>query len=218
MDEAIVDKHNTPEYWDKVYKNEIENNLDQRSDPLLYDQILNHVKHGDRVLDFGCGRCEFLRYAIKKKYIEAYGIDQSKIALEWAFKQEPNLRLLHNLEEFPPMMVKEPIFDVITIIHSLEHFKDPINLILYLKGYLKPDGLMIFTIPIDDAEWQEHYKVWKVRDVITMIETIPCWGKFTYRPETVIPSGFRGFKEHTLICNDNGSKRKELIAVVKFHD
>ena len=220
MDEAIVDKHNTPEYWDNQYAYEIEKGIDQRTDPFLYDQLLNYIKHGDRILDFGCGRCEFLRHALKQKdYIEAYGCDQSKVAIEWAFKKEPRLRLMHDLKEFPTNMIKEPIFDVITIIHSLEHFKDPVDLITVLRGYLKPDGIMIFTMPIEDAEWKEHHRIWNVRDVISdIVGPLTVWSKFIYRPETVIPAGVRGFKEHTLICNDNGQQRKELIAVVKFHD
>jgi len=203
---------NTKEYWNRQYSYEIEKGIDQQSDPIGWDLIIDKIKEGDNVLDFGCGKCEFLRYLLNKKSIGAYGVDHAEIALAYGFKQDERLRLTKSLKDLPVNS-----FDVITILHTIEHFDDPIKVILELKNFLKPNGILIITWPIEDKPWPQHVRIWKVEDVIELLEGLDCMYKILHRKEVVIPKGYRGFKDnHTLQCYEDGTRKKEAIVFLKF--
>jgi MoaA/NifB/PqqE/SkfB family radical SAM enzyme/SAM-dependent methyltransferase len=204
---------NLPNYWDKVYQNEIDKGLDQRSDPMGWDIISDRIKEGDEVLDFACGHGLFLSYLLEKKQVNAYGIDISKVALAEAHGRNSNLKLFENLDLLPPTN----LFDVITMIASLEHFEKPIEMIRTLRKLLKPDGTLIFTLPINDKPWIEHFRIWQIEDVNQLLNEIGGASTTVYREEIVIPKGYRGFKEHTLICHPDGQPKKQIICFVKFN-
>jgi len=205
---------NSKEFWDRFYLNEIEKGLDQRSDPLRWDLINNYIKDGDKLLDFGCGRGQFLIYLLRNKQrkVIPYGLDISEIALNYAYSQNNRIKIIKNINLLPVSLN----FDIITVIHTLEHIKNPKKLIYKLAKLLKPGGLLVVVLPINDDEWPPHYKIWQLEDIIKLLETIPCKYKIFYRKEIVIPKGYRGFKVHTLLCHKDGRKKEEAIIFITF--
>ena len=205
---------NTEAYWNKVYEKEISLGIDNRSDPLGWDLYMSVIKRGDRILDFGCGRCEFLQYICEHMLIDAYGVDHSSVALEYAYKKNHNLKLIDDIDKWPEWL-KAPVFDVITFIHSAEHFEQPEIIIRKLMGYLKPGGVFVFTLPIDDMEWHEHFKIWKIEDAVDFVADINCWSKIIYRKEVVVLPPYRGYKVPTKIGHPDGTAIKHAVVFLK---
>jgi len=192
--------------------------ISTKLDDLVYNLEIEdcHSYIVNKMAVHNCGKGEFLRHLVNRRYVEPYGIDQSKIALEYSHKLDKRPYLIDDLAKIPLILTTYPYFDCITLIHSLEHFKEPLEIISKLKAYLKPAGRFIFTLPIEDKEWQEHYRIWRIEDVLHLIEPIDCWAKITYRKEIVIPAGFRDFKQANLLCHTDGTPKKEAIVVLKW--
>jgi 2-polyprenyl-3-methyl-5-hydroxy-6-metoxy-1,4-benzoquinol methylase/pyruvate-formate lyase-activating enzyme len=214
QDQKAKEEHNTAQYWNNVYGNEIAKGIDQRSDPLAYDLVASFIKDNEKVLDFACGRCDFLLHLMNvRENIEACGVDQAPIALEDGFKKNNKLKLWTDVSIFP-----KEYFDIITMINTVEHFKDPATIINALRPYLKKGGKMIFDFPIEDMDWVEHYQVWKLQDVICFLEKFNAKYKLIYRDEVVIPAGWRGYKEHTRLYHPNDKPVQEVFVVLQFDE
>ena len=91
---------------------------------------------GTRILDFGSGVGAFIEEC-KEKYpaVEILGID-------------------------PGTQVSAPkslgLFDVISLIHVLEHLHDPVQTLKELSRLLKPDGVMFVEVPDIAAQQLPH--------------------------------------------------------------
>ena len=212
----IAAEANTPGYWDKVYQHEIDEGIDQRSDPLGWDMIIAQIKEESNVLDFGCGAGQFLEYLSNKKKVDAYGVDISRVALQHAYDKNNALKLIDNINLLPSSHSIN-FFDVITMLSTLEHVENPVEIIRTLRRLLKPDGILIFTLPINDRPWIEHFKIWQLDDVDKLLKEIGGVSSTIYREEIVVPKGWRDFKDHTLLCHKDGEPKKQIICFVKFN-
>lgn len=115
-----------------------------RSD-LLLDRLLSHVplKDTGALLDIGCGNGNFLRAFSRRQ--KSWVLDGS----EWDEKYLaecraiPSFRQLHTC---PPKDIKGR-YDVISIIHCLEHVPDPAELLAQVRDRLAPEGLLLVQVP-----------------------------------------------------------------------
>lgn len=116
----------------------------KRSQPLtkfIQQPRFNLGKSG-KVLDFGCANGEFLtEFAKQFPEFELFGADLSDKYLP-QLNSIPNFKKLFSSENCP-----EQTFDLITLIHTLEHLVTPIETLVLIKKYLKNEGMLFIQVP-----------------------------------------------------------------------
>lgn len=148
----------TTEYWDSLkagshYPRLLVNYAD-RDTARVFDPFMSQ-KRGGRVLELGCGNSYFLPYFANRYGMKVAGIDNSGERIRNTynnvftqthlipFEQDMDFRLA-DVRALQPDWVGT--FDVVYSRGLVEHFTDS-SLLLIVKEYLKPDGLMITTVP-----------------------------------------------------------------------
>jgi len=96
-----------------------------------------------RLLDIGCGAGNFL-VNVKKLGYDVYGIDPSPIAVRVA-KDQGLKNVYQGILEAGQF--EKSFFDIITMFHVFEHIINPRDTISEIKKILKPDGLLIISVP-----------------------------------------------------------------------
>lgn len=90
------------------------------------------------VLDFGCGAGGFLLQA-RDVAVRACGVEvEARLA---PFFNNNALDVRRKIDDF------DEKFDIITLFHVLEHFSDPIQLLLRLADHLNPSGQILIEVP-----------------------------------------------------------------------
>ena len=101
------------------------------------------LKSTGRMLDVGCGNGATIRAFGQV----APGWTKAGTEFDGKYRAEvesiPNTEPLHigSVEEVPGT------FDVITMIHVLEHIVDPVDVLVTLRGKLTPGGLLLIEVP-----------------------------------------------------------------------
>jgi SAM-dependent methyltransferase len=112
-----------------------------------------YIKPTDTVLDFGCAGGSMLAALPGTRKI---GVELNDIARTSAEK-EHKLETYKNLAEVP-----DAVADVVVSNHTLEHLAGPYEALVQLAPKLKPDGLLVLVLPIDD--WRAQYR-WRPGDI-----------------------------------------------------
>ncbi|MFA5022541.1 MAG: class I SAM-dependent methyltransferase [Patescibacteria group bacterium] len=107
------------------------------------DQLKDILKPEMKVLDVGCSSGHFL-YSIKDKVKEVTGIEFNKDDAEFVNKE---LGIKVYSQPIAETDLPQQHFDLITAFQVLEHVQDPINFLVDLKKYLKPDGYICLEVP-----------------------------------------------------------------------
>ena len=112
-----------------------------------HSQMLSKISSGSNVLDIGCAQGYLDEYLLKELKCEVYGIDLEKEAAKKAKKFCKDV-LIGDVEEilkkgFPWKIT----FDYILLGDILEHLIDPEAALRRLKTYLKPNGVIIISLP-----------------------------------------------------------------------
>jgi SAM-dependent methyltransferase len=105
-----------------------------------------------RVLDIGCGTGEFLA-AMKERGWESVGIEPSELAACYAREQ---FGLDVHSGRLEDVVLPDASFDVITLWTVVEHLHDPIMVMKLAFRLLRPDGLLVLSLPDPgslDAHW-----------------------------------------------------------------
>lgn len=115
----------------------------------LFDRF--NLKKGQKLLDIGCGRGDFLKGFIDCG-LEGYAVDRSDIILRYfdgiKFKES-------NIEE-EGIPYQDNMFDVVYSKSVIEHFHNPDKLLQEMFRVLKPGGLAITLCP----SWEYNYKIY----------------------------------------------------------
>lgn len=139
------------DYVDVVY-NEQDRPLTAYPDKLaryLFDRY--GLQRGQKLLDVGCGRGEFLRGFISAG-VKGYGVDRSRAASRYC--PEAELRTSDLEKEGIPY--EDNCFDVIYSKSVIEHFHEPEKLAQEIFRVLKPGGLAITLCP----DWEFNYRIY----------------------------------------------------------
>ena len=111
------------------------------------EAVTRSVKPSGRLLDFGCGNGAFARWMAEHGY-DAVGLEPFSLG-------EPvtagRLTLLRAPLEDAEGALGD--FDVITLWHVLEHLRDPVQVLERLRRHLKPDGVLLVSVP-NFRSWQ----------------------------------------------------------------
>ena len=107
---------------------------DLRRAQQLKPQIINKA-----VLDFGCGGGGFLA-EIKNHVKKCVGVEKDK-DLKKIIEQKLDITVYSDIDKI------EDKFDVITLFHVLEHFKDPRDILMRLSRLLNKRGRIIVEVP-----------------------------------------------------------------------
>ena len=196
---------NTPEYWNKQYKYEIENKIDQRSDPDRWDILINKIPHNANVLDFGCGEGNFLRYLKDKRSdCNLNGIDFSDYAIQYArgLEQGAEKPIKYNVKLSETTLNEGRKFEYISIQHALEHIDNPKEFMLQMLHLLTHDGILALAIPLND-KWIEHVNIFNIYDIHELIrslsENIEVMYSVHIRKETIRKKNDGSFVEEAII-------------------
>ncbi len=110
-------------------------------------KFVKHIRPSDVVLDFGCGG-GFVLSAITCN--RRFGIEVNPVAREIA--ETNGLTCFETLDQ-----IADQTIDVVISHHSLEHVPSPLIILQQLQSKLKPGGLLLLVVPIDDWRTQKQY-------------------------------------------------------------
>ena len=104
------------------------------------------------LLDYGSGSGEFVRFC-NNKGISAFGFEPiNKVKSEMVYQ---------NINK-----IKDKRYDCVTLWHVLEHTKDPLSVLKFVKGVLNEGGWIIVALPNKDSYDNIYYgKTWAGYDV-----------------------------------------------------
>lgn len=109
-------------------------------------KVLEWIKKGDRVLEFGC-HSGYLSYWLKRYDCLVTGVDLDTEALKKAAPYLDN-SFVGNIEKDDFWnYLGDSKYDSITFMHILEHLIDPWKVLERTKGILEDDGTVIISIP-----------------------------------------------------------------------
>ncbi len=114
---------------------------------------------GAKILDYGCGAGEFIKYI--EKDFETYGYEPNPKARAAAEKKVNKAKLIPSIEEIPDFSL-----DAITLWHVLEHIDNQEEMISLFNKKLKTNGLLIIAVPNPNSYDAKHYKeFWAAYDI-----------------------------------------------------
>ena len=145
---------NNKAYYKKKYNNDEQTYINSKIKQ-KYQNInrLRKSKLVGKVLDIGCGKCEFISF-FKKKGWEVTGIEQSEYSLN--NKSIKNSVLIGNANEIIKRLIKQnKKYDLISLNNVLEHLLDPVIIINLIKKLLKKNAILSINIPNDESLFQK---------------------------------------------------------------
>ena len=110
-------------------------------------KFANYIKPSDVVLDFGCGGGFTLKNLTAAKCL---GVEVNPVAREAA--ERNGITCFATLDD-----IDDETVDVVISNHTLEHVPSPLETLRGLALKLKPGGLLLVIVPIDDWREQRFY-------------------------------------------------------------
>ena len=115
----------------------------------LFDRF--GLKPGDKLLDVGCGRGEFLR-GFMECGVEGFGVDQSRVSENYC----PDATLRISDIENDGIPYEDNSFDVVYSKSVIEHFHYPERMVKEIFRVLKPGGIVVTLCP----DWEFNYRIY----------------------------------------------------------
>lgn len=114
-------------------------------------------KRGGRALDVGCATGLFLAELRRRGSWEVVGVEPNPEAADFARKV---LGLTVHVGNLASAHFPSAHFDAVTMWDVLEHLHDPLADLREVRRVVKPDGLLLFRVPVRDsldARWFGRY-------------------------------------------------------------
>lgn len=181
---------NTPEYWDRIYRQEWESGLVtsqnySRDYGPIHDAIIALIPNGSRVLDIACGT-GLLSRKIKQRLpaCEVMGIDFSPYTIAQNQKRDRSLGIDYRCLDLRHSLGSiNGRFDVVSMCEILEHLEEPEKVVSTALGLLKTGGQFILTCPHDDGiPDPEHLRCWGHDELFHLLEPYSDTISFVHFP------------------------------------
>ena len=181
--------------------------------------MIKKFKPQGSLLDVGAGKGEFLSAA--KSSFNVEGVEPSAQFCEYAEKEygvKMHCGLVGEVEE-----LKGCKYDVVTMLHVLEHVEDPQQLIPLLKEYLNDDGLLMIEVPNTESFFLKiidiYYKVRRLGWSSRLSPLHPPFHRFGYNPRSLRflleKHGFEVLQVKTLSGKDRGFEKKSGVKAIE---
>lgn len=121
--------------------------------------VVKEVGVEKKILDFGCGVGDFVKFMEKEN--EMFGYEPNKEAISFSQKKSSKAIFFSNLED-----IKKEKYDGICLWHVLEHLEDQEKILDIFYQQLNPSGKLILALPNHDSYDAKKYKeFWAAYDV-----------------------------------------------------
>jgi 2-polyprenyl-3-methyl-5-hydroxy-6-metoxy-1,4-benzoquinol methylase len=121
--------------------------------------LVDRIKKGSRVLDYGCGAGEFVKFI--ENDFETLGFEPDADARKAAQSKIAKAKILDNIE-----VIEDGSLDAITLWHVFEHVENQDEMLEIFNKKLKDKGLLIIAVPNPTSYDAKHYKeYWAAYDV-----------------------------------------------------
>ena len=121
--------------------------------------LLDRIKKGAKVLDYGCGAGEFVKYI--ENDFEAFGFEPDTDARNAAKNKISKAEIIDNIH-----LIADRSLDAITLWHVFEHVENQDEMLEIFNSKLKEKGLLIIAVPNPTSYDAGHYKeYWAAYDV-----------------------------------------------------
>jgi SAM-dependent methyltransferase len=137
--------------------------LDRRYGQWKRLRSIERFKRGGRLLEVGCGTGVFLEEVLRSGRWEAEGIEPHAEAAAYVRKA---LNIPVHEQLLPDVNLEEGSFDVIVLWNVVEHFYYPMRDLGLAHRLLKPDGLLVFSLPnlesLDAKIFGKYWAGWEL--------------------------------------------------------
>jgi ubiquinone/menaquinone biosynthesis C-methylase UbiE len=121
--------------------------------------LFSEIGKGKKVLDYGCGAGEFLKFI--ENDFETFGFEPNESARNFAEQKTSKTKLIQDLNE-----IENESLDAITLWHVFEHVENQEETLNLFHKKLKNKGLLIIAVPNHTSYDAKHYKeFWAAYDV-----------------------------------------------------
>ncbi len=126
-----------------------------------------------RVLDVGCGNGSLVAIPLARHGFDLTGLDLHQPSIKHAQKLASALPNAHFFEG-TVTEVELPLFDVVILSEVVEHVADPEGLLLATLKHLKPDGIVVVTVPNGYGEFEIDSWVFRALRLQSAIDFLRC--------------------------------------------
>lgn len=121
--------------------------------------LLDRIKKGSKVLDYGCGAGEFVKFI--ENDFETFGYEPNFEAKKAAINKTKKSKIISDLSS-----IENQSLDAITLWHVFEHIENQSEILAQFYSKLKPKGLLIIAVPNPTSYDAKYYKeFWAAYDV-----------------------------------------------------
>lgn len=118
------------------------------------ENFYSKLKHGQTVLDIGCGYGPSAGF-LKKKSIRWFGLEVDPLKVEFN-KKKGLICDLKSVEEFSnDSKIK---FDIIIVNQVIEHISNPIRFLSSIRKLIKDDGITYISTPNYNSKYKNKFK------------------------------------------------------------
>jgi 2-polyprenyl-3-methyl-5-hydroxy-6-metoxy-1,4-benzoquinol methylase len=181
---------NTPEYWDRVYREECEcgkadSDHYSRDYGPIHDAVIALIPEGSRVLDIACGPgllCRKTKQRLPSTHVT--GIDFSEYMIRHNQQRDCDLPVEYRCLDIRSSLGSlDATYDVVTMCEILEHLEQPQQVVAQAMGLLKGGGRFILTCPHDgEIPDPEHLEIWGHDEVFHLLAPYAETVSFTHFP------------------------------------
>lgn len=121
--------------------------------------LIDRIKKSSRVLDYGCGAGEFVKYI--EKDFQTFGYEPDADARKAAQNKVSNVEIIDDIN-----IIENESLDAITLWHVFEHIENQEEMLKVFHNKLKEKSLLIIAVPNPTSFDAKHYKEhWAAYDV-----------------------------------------------------
>ncbi|WBX99619.1 class I SAM-dependent methyltransferase [Chryseobacterium gambrini] len=121
--------------------------------------LLDRISKGSKVLDYGCGAGEFVKFI--ENDFETFGFEPDEDARKAVQNKISKATILDNIHS-----IEDKSLDAITLWHVFEHIENQDEMLEIFNRKLKDKGLLIIAVPNPTSYDAKHYKeYWAAYDV-----------------------------------------------------